>query len=99
MEEYLYGSICLSDIPKEFITTGRNGKKYLNVNITKRRTPSQYGQTHNIKVYVPKEQQKQGMNYYIGELKTGGQQQTISPTTLPKQPSAPQQQDSNDLPF
>ena len=28
-----YGSICLSDIPKEVIKEGKNGKKYLNITV------------------------------------------------------------------
>lgn len=49
--ENLYGSICLTDIPKELITVGKNGKKYLNVVINARREVSQYGYTHYIKAY------------------------------------------------
>ena len=36
-----YGSLCLTDIPKELITVGKNGKKYLNIEIGERRQPSQ----------------------------------------------------------
>ena len=31
MNMNLYGSICLSDIPKDLIQVGTNGKKYLKV--------------------------------------------------------------------
>lgn len=65
----LYGSICLTDIPKELIKTGKNGKKYISVQIYERREPSPYGQTHYIKVPVPKEGQGVRSAYYIGELK------------------------------
>ena len=65
----LYGSICLSDIPKELITVGKNGKKYLNIEVKERREVSQFGMTHYIKAYCKKEHQRQGVNYYIGELK------------------------------
>ena len=49
MDENLYGSLCLTDIPKELITTGKNGKKYLNIVVNKRREVSQFGMTHYVK--------------------------------------------------
>lgn len=64
-----YGSICLSDIPKELIKTGKNGKKYLSILVNERRTPSSFGHTHCIKAYVRREEQEQGKNYFIGDLK------------------------------
>lgn len=64
-----FGSICLSDIPKELIRTGKNGKKYLSIDVRERREPSQYGDTHFIKAYCKKSEQKEGVNYFIGELK------------------------------
>lgn len=63
------GSICLSDIPKEFIKTGRNGKKYLDIYIGERRTPSQYGHTHFIKVSVPRDEKQDGVDYFIGDAR------------------------------
>ncbi len=65
----LIGSICLSDIPKEFIRIGKDGKKYLPVYIGQRRQPSQYGHTHFVKVYVPKDRREEGVEYFIGEAK------------------------------
>lgn len=64
-----YGSICLTDIPKELITTGKNGKKYLNIEIGERRQPSQFGATHYVKASVKQEQKRDGVNYYIGDLR------------------------------
>ena len=55
MANNFYGSICLTDIPKSLITTGRNGKKYLNVVVNERREVGQYGQTHYIKAYARKD--------------------------------------------
>lgn len=66
MDENLYGSLCLTDIPKELITTGKNGKKYLNIVVNKRREVSQFGMTHYVKAHCKKEQQREGVNYYIG---------------------------------
>lgn len=69
MAENYYGSICLSDIPKELITTAKNGKKYLNVVVNQRRKIGQYGHTHYIKAYAKKGTVAPGTNLYIGELK------------------------------
>lgn len=65
----LYGSICLSDIPRELITESKNGKKYLNIEVNELRQPSQYGATHAVKMSVKKADRKAGVNYYIGNLK------------------------------
>ncbi len=64
-----YGSLCLTDIPKELITTARNGKKYLNIEVNERREVSQYGATHSVRCSVRKDEIREGVNYYIGELK------------------------------
>ncbi len=72
----LYGSLCLSDIPKEFISTSNNGKKYLNISIRQRREPSQWGHTHNVLVDIPKEQRVEGSKaIYIGNLKVSSSKQ------------------------
>ena len=43
-------NICLSDIPKEFITTSeKNGKKYIRLNMSRMREVRDWG-THSIKV-------------------------------------------------
>lgn len=96
----LFGSICLTDIPRELIQTSeKNGKKYLSVIIAERRTPSQYGYTHYIKAYAKRGEVAQEVNLYIGELKPSqygndNQQQAAAPS--PK-PSAEGKDD--DLPF
>lgn len=38
-----YGSICLTDIPKELIKTASNGKKYLNIDIYERKEVGKFG--------------------------------------------------------
>lgn len=100
----LYGSICLSDIPKELITESRNGKKYLNIEVTALRQPSQYGATHAVKMSVKKADRKEGVNYYIGNLKPSkfGKEDATATQAAPPV-SAPQYEapatNSNDLPF
>lgn len=66
----LYGSICLSDIPKEQIKAAPNGKKYLTIEIAPRRDGSdKLGNTHWIRCYVHKDAKVAGVNYYIGGVK------------------------------
>lgn len=43
-------SICLSDLPKEYITTAKNGKKYINLNINKKKESDQYGKDISVSV-------------------------------------------------
>ena len=50
MAQLITGSICLSDIPKDKIQTGKNGKKYLNICISELQNVSPYGDTHTIYV-------------------------------------------------
>lgn len=69
MADNYYGSICLSDIPTELITTAKNGKKYLNVVVNQCREVGQYGHTHYIKAYAKKGTVPPDVNLYIGELK------------------------------
>lgn len=90
----LFGSICLSDIPRELITTASNGKKYLRVEIRQRKDTDQYGNTHYVKAYGRKDQRRDGVNYYIGNLKPSQYMASV-PAPLTE---APAQTDGN-LPF
>lgn len=77
----LRGSLCLSDIPKELIKKGNNGKLYLNINVWAKREPfvfkgsdgSVRTYTHTIQCACPKEKQRTDVPkgyYYIGDLET-----------------------------
>lgn len=96
--------MCLTDIPKELITVGKNGKKYLNIEIGERRQPSQFGATHYVKASVKAEQKRDGVNYYIGDLKPSRydnnqpSQQAAAPAAAPQQ-AFNQPNDDGDLPF
>ena len=95
--ENLFGSICLSDIPRELIRTSeKNGKKYLTIAIQERRAPSQFGYTHNIKAYAKRGEVPEGTNLYIGDLKPSQYQDNAQSQPVPQ--SQPEQQD-DDLPF
>ena len=48
--EFFSISICLSDLPKEHITEAKNGKKYINLNINRKKEPDQYGKDLSVQV-------------------------------------------------
>lgn len=50
--EAMKGSICLSDIPEKYITTGKDGKKYVCVIFDKMMDAGndRYGNTHDMKI-------------------------------------------------
>jgi len=50
-------SICLSDIPKEYIYD-YNGKKYTKITAVKKREPDNYGKTHYLKIDTWRPEQK-----------------------------------------
>lgn len=56
-------SICLDDIPNEHITTAANGKRYLNLNISKKKEVDKYGKDLTVTIDTwkpePKNQAKQ----------------------------------------
>ena len=82
MEErsFFTGSICLTDIPKELITTASNGKKYLNIAVFANRDgANQFGNTHFITCAPKKEDRVEGKKYIIGNLK-----ERYSNATLPQ---------------
>ena len=103
MAQNFFGSICLSDIPKELITTGKNGKKYLSVVVNERREVGQFGHTHYIKAYVKKGTPVDpNANLYIGELKPSefnDDPRTQVITAKAGSPTPPPPKDDDDLPF
>lgn len=92
-------SICLSDIPKDKITEGKNGKKYCNVVIAERQNTDNYGKTHTVFMSQTKEEREaKTEKKYIGNAKevVFGEQ--------PKQNTPPPSNayngnDGQDLPF
>lgn len=90
---------CIKVVQKRDGTAHR----YLNINISERREPDQYGRTHYIKAGVPKANQKQGVNYYIADLKPSANQAAPQPQqqyNTPAPSPAPEPQSSSDpLPF
>lgn len=92
------GSICLSDIPKNKINEGKNGKKYLNVTLWVNDNPDQYGNIGSVQVSQTKEQREaQEKKVYIGNFK---QPQVVAQGTIPASGTTYASADTNDdLPF
>lgn len=90
--------ICLSDIPKENIKTAQNGKKYIKLVLAEKREADERGNDHYIKVYVPKEQRKEGDKpIYVGNGRAS--KLNSAPTySAPVQKSAPAEEE-DDLPW
>lgn len=99
----LFGSLCLSDIPRELIREGKNGKKYISIEVDERRTPSPYGDTHFIKAWCKAAERKEGVNYFIGDLKPSKYDAPTAQQPAP-QPQAqefltPPMPEADDVPF
>lgn len=58
-------NICLSDIPKEKINIGKNGKKYITLNFTELKNPDKFGNTHTLYLYDNQNKSK----IYLGQGK------------------------------
>lgn len=56
-------SICLSDIPKEKITTAKNGKKYVALVVWENREQDKYGNTHSVQM---NKENKEEQTKYVG---------------------------------
>ena len=86
---YYTGIINLSRIPKELIRENRNGDKIVYADFSERRTPSQYGDTHYLKLYDSTNRQQ----IYIGDFRPSN----FTKTADAPAPAAPAPAD-DDLP-
>jgi hypothetical protein len=91
--------ICLTDVPKELITEGKNGKKYLKLVLNERKSEGKYGETHTLQLSQSKEQREaKASPVYVGSGKAYKFEKKVSVT-----PSAtldePASYGSDDLPF
>ena len=93
MAKFIYGSICLSDIPKSQIKAAKHKdgtvKKYLNIKVVERKETGQFGHTHFISCSPKKEEQIKGENYIIGDAKI----------YVPQEPERPSFEDINNAPI
>lgn len=101
----LYGSICLSEIPREQMkkVMCKDGKEriFLNIWVGERREPVTFGNrtyTHYVSCSPQKEERKDGVNYFLGDLQTYSQQPSMpTPEQVSSAPSVSLEDDS--LPF
>ena len=100
MATLLTGSICLTDIPKEKITTSeRNGKKYLNITVWLNDEPDTYGNHASIQVSQTKEDREgKAPKSYIGNLKRP-EPKPASDAPLAHLQNQPAVPETSDLPF
>ena len=109
MAVFYSGIINLSKIPKELIRENRNGDKIIYVDFAERRAPSQYGDTHYIKMYDSATRTQ----HYIGDFRprtigndadcaigqnTAPTAPAPAPATMPAADNSLETQ-SDDLPF
>ena len=96
MNKFLTGGINLSKIPKEAITTDKNGNKWLNITVWLNENPDQYGNSGSIQINQTKEQRDaKDPKVYIGNLKAPEKKQEqvfVSGSTVA-------QDYNSDLPF
>jgi hypothetical protein len=60
--------VCLSDIPKDKITTSdKNGKKYAKLILSERKEAGKYGETHSLSMSKPKDSNEDTV--YVGSGK------------------------------
>lgn len=95
-------SICLTDIPKDKIQTGKNGKKYLNLNqYVDTEEESQYGTHGSITVAQSQEEREaKAPKVYLGNAKVyyNSEAGKVAQSTQPNTPDFNQQFD-DDLDF
>lgn len=99
------GSICLSKIPKDKITKGKDGNSYINIVIRENKDGAiYYGNTHSIELAQSKEERSaQEATIYLGNAKdwdSGKSQSQSQPKSEPLINAAEvQRSESDDLPF
>lgn len=86
---YYTGIINLSRIPKDLIRENRNGDKIVYADFAERRTPSQYGDTHYLKLYDSTNRQQ----IYIGDFRPSNFSKSAPAPAAPAAPAA-----ADDLP-
>jgi hypothetical protein len=86
--------ICLSDLPSEAITTAKNGKKYIKLICSERKSEGKFGETHYIALSQTKEEREaKKPTTYVGGAKSYNNVSYKNVTSEPKVSS------TNDLPF
>lgn len=103
-----YGSIDLTElgniikqhpsIVREVQMKDGSTHKFVPIDIWDKGQPDQYGNAASMKVSVKKEERKEGVKYYISNLKQSKyEQQPQAPSVLQEAPKPQQQQPTEDL--
>jgi len=43
-------SVCMDDLASDYITTAKNGKRYINLKLSPKKETDQYGKTHYLEI-------------------------------------------------
>jgi hypothetical protein len=88
-------SICLTDIPKDKITTGKNGKKYLSLDIIAKKEVDQYGKDLAVALGQTADERRDKVDaVWLGNGKSFvWEDKNATPTPAPKANSAPSYDD------
>lgn len=102
MADFMYGSLCLSNIPKRLFkkVMCKDGKErvFLNIKVVKRKEVSQFGNTHFISCEPKEEKDRvEGEMYICGDL-TEYSPQNVMPTAE-EIAAAPPIPEDDQLPF
>lgn len=101
MADMIYGSICLSAVPKELFkkVMCKDGveRVFLNMKIVKRKEVGKFGHTHFASC-EPKDGKVKGVNYVFGDFKEWNQA-PVAETPATEDIDAAQPADDDDLPF
>ena len=93
-------SICVTDIPKDAFKLAKNGKKYLNFVINKRKEVDKFGNDLTIQLSQSKEEKESKMaKVYIGQGKTFVFKDDPKPAPKMTENEAGIVQDENDFPW
>lgn len=100
----LFGSICLSNIPREQMkkVMCKDGieRVFVNIFIGEKTTPQEFDgrkYTHSVSCAPKKEERVEGVNYYIGDLQTYAPQPNTP--SVEQIQAAPSVSPDEDLPF
>ena len=100
----LFGSICLSDIPREQMkkVMCKDGVEriFVNIFIGEKKQPQEMNgrkYTHYVSCAPKQEERIEGQNYFIGDLQTRNPQPSMP--TVEDVESAPSVSQTDDLPF
>lgn len=96
----IYGSICLTDVPKEVFKKGKDGKTYLNLSIFPMKKEDPYGNQFTVSCAPKQEERVDGVNYLVGKFKLSKPKvETPTETPMPTDNVDFNPPQSDDLPF